>query len=427
MATPLGIALLGAGTVGAAVARELRDHADRLAERSGGPLVLRRIAERDPARAGGLQLQGVEVGDDAALAVASADVDIVVELLGGMEPAGSLLQAAMQRGQGAVTANKAVIATAGRRLAASVRPGSGGLAFEAAVGAAMPILAMLRDSLQGDEVASITAVINGTTNHILGRLEAGDGFEEAVVDAQARGFAEKVDPSADLDGHDAAQKLCILAWFAMGADVVPEQVQRRGIRRVDADAVRAARRLGSAVRLVATARRSAEGLSLTVQPTLVPSPGHPLGDLDGADNAVLVESDLAGRLLLRGRGAGGDAAASAVLSDIVAVARARREGRRVPLPPAAPVHVLDGEAAETAAWLRLRVGGSADAPEIVAQMLEDRGVPVDQMGPGGAKGELNVFTGPAPRAVIDRALETLETLPVVEAVAPPLDRLEAPQ
>src|SRR5487761_1638964 len=332
MATPLGIALLGAGTVGAAVARELRDHADRLAERSGGPLVLRRIAERDPARAGGLQLQGVEVGDDAALAVASADVDIVVELLGGMEPAGSLLQAAMQRGQGAVTASKAVIATAGRRLAASVRPGSGGLAFEAAVGAAMPILAMLRDSLQGDEVASITAVINGTTNHILGRLEAGDGFEEAGVDAQARGFAEKVDPSADLDGHDAAQKLCILAWFAMGADVVPEQVQRRGIRRVDADAVRAARRLGSAVRLVATARRSAEGLSLTVQPTLVPSPGHPLGDLDGADNAVLVESDLAGRLLLRGRGAGGDAAASAVLSDIVAVARARREGRRLPRP-----------------------------------------------------------------------------------------------
>ena len=291
MATELGIALLGAGTVGATVARELEVHADRLAARSGGPLVLRRVAEREPCRARELAARGVTIDADAAAAVAAADVDIVVELLGGLEPAGTLLDTALQRGLGVVTANKAVIATAGHRLVAAVRPASGGLAFEAAVGAAIPVLAVLRDSLRGDEVRRITAVINGTTNHILGRLEAGDDFDRAVADAQERGYAE-ANPTSDLDGLDAAQKLCILAWFAMGAEVRPEQVERRGIRDIDRSDVAAAARLGSVIRLVARAERSEGGLALSVQPTLVPRSGHPLSDLEGADNAVVVESDL---------------------------------------------------------------------------------------------------------------------------------------
>ncbi|MGO8686386.1 MAG: homoserine dehydrogenase [Candidatus Dormibacteria bacterium] len=421
MATELGVALLGAGTVGAAVARELEEHADRLATRSGGPLVLRRVAERDTSRVRGLRAGAAAVDADAAAAVSAPDVDIVVELLGGLEPAGTLLEDALRRGRGAVTANKAVIADRGRRLAGTVRPGSGGLAFEAAVGAAIPVLAMLRESLQGDEVRRIAAVINGTTNHVLGRLEAGDGFDRAVADAQERGYAE-ADPSNDLDGHDAAQKLCILAWFAMGAEAAPGQVLRRGIRDIHPDDVRAARRLGSVIRLVATADRCGEGLALTVQPTLVPSPGHPLGDLDGADNAVVVESDLAGRLLLRGRGAGADAAASAVLSDLVAVARARRQGREVSLPTASPVALLDAEAARSSAWLRLRVGDGGGAS--VVGILEGAGVPVERLLED-APGDLGVLTAAAPRAALALALERLDRRaggPATSVQA--LDRLE---
>ena len=424
MAKELGIALLGAGTVGATVARELDVHAERLAQRSGGPLVLRRLAERDPARIRALRLDGVTVGDDAEAAVTAPDVDIVVELLGGIEPATGLLETALGRGLAAVTANKAVIATSGRRLAAAVRPGSGGLAFEAAVGAAMPVLAMLRDSLQGDEVRSITAVINGTTNHILRRLEEGDGFDRAVAEAQEKGYAE-ADPSNDLDGHDAAQKLCILAWFAMGADVAPDRVQRRGIRGIEAGDLRAAGGLGAAVRLVARAERSAAGLELTVQPTLVPRPGHPLGGLEGADNAVLVESDLAGRLLLRGRGAGAGAAASAVLSDLVAVARAHREGRVVPLPPAAPVSLLDAEASRSGAWLRLRLtGGGGGAAGDARRTLEQAGVTVESITAGVEEGELSVLIAPTSRAALAHALEALHAVGAPASVAQAMDRLE---
>ena len=424
MATELGIALLGAGTVGATVARELEVHADRLAARSGGPLVLRRVAERDPGRARQLAARGVTVDAEAAAAVAAPDVDIVVELLGGLEPAGTLLDAALQRGLGIVTANKAVIATAGHRLVEAVQPASGGLAFEAAVGAAIPVLAVLRDSLRGDEVRRITAVINGTTNHILGRLEAGDDFDRAVADAQERGYAE-ANPTNDLDGHDAAQKLCILAWFAMGAEVHPDQVQRRGIRDIDPADIVAAARLGSVIRLVARVERSGAGLALSVQPTLVPRSGHPLSDLEGADNAIVVESDLAGRLVLRGRGAGAEAAASAVLSDIVAVARARRAGREVPQPPAAPVPILDGAVAETAAWLRVRVDGRPDASAVVVEALTRGGVVVEQIGPGGSGGELVVLTRSATRAALDRSLTALEALGVPVKVVQHLDRLGA--
>ncbi|MGD1034098.1 MAG: homoserine dehydrogenase [Candidatus Dormibacteria bacterium] len=424
MATELGIALLGAGTVGAAVARELDVHADRLAHRSGGPLVLRRLAERDPARVRALRLDGVTVGDDAEAAVTDPDVDIVVELLGGLDPAAGLLETALGRGLAAVTANKAVIATTGRRLAAAVRPGSGGLAFEAAVGAAMPVLAMLRDSLQGDEVHSVTAVINGTTNHILRRLEAGDSFDRAVAEAQEKGYAE-ADPSADLDGHDAAQKLCILAWFAMGADVTPDQVQRRGIRGIEPEDLRAAGGLGAVVRLVARAERSTTGLELTVQPTLVPHPGHPFGDLEGADNAVLVESDLAGRLLLRGRGAGAAAAASAVLSDLVVVARARREGRIVPLPAAVPVRVRDAASSTSGAWLRFRlaevgVGTAGDARRV----LEQAGVTVERTAEGVAEGEIMVLTGPTSRSTLARALGALGAAGAPASAVQAMDRLE---
>jgi homoserine dehydrogenase len=179
------------------------------------------------------------------------------------------------------------------------------------------------------------------------------------------------------------------------------------------------------IRLVARAERSGAGLALSVQPTLVPRSGHPLSDLEGADNAVVVESDLAGRVVLRGRGAGTEAAASAVLSDIVAVARARRAGGEVPQPPATPALVLDGGAAETAAWLRVRVDGSPDASDLVAEALTRGGVVVEQISPGGTGDELVVLTSPATRAALDRSLTALEGLGLPVKVVQRLDRLGA--
>jgi homoserine dehydrogenase len=423
MEPALGVALLGAGTVGAAVVRELDRRRDRLARRSGGPVELRCVAERDPGRRARLQVGGAAVVDDVSAALGHPGVDLVVELMGGLEPAGAALEAALGAGLGVVTANKALIATRGHELARLVRPGSGGLAFEAAVGAAIPVLAALRDSLAGDEVGAVTAVINGTTNHVLGRLEAGDDLAAAVRDAQRRGYTE-ADPSADLDGHDAAQKLCILAWFAMHARVSPDQVERRGIRGISADDAAAAGAMGQSIRLVARAERTPEGLSLSVQPTCVLR-SHALGRLEGPDNAVIIESDLAGTLQLHGPGAGADAAASAVLGDIAAVALARRRGTEMPLPPAAAVPVLGAEEAETAAWLRLHLGGDPEAPAVVTQMLEDRGVDVEGVTRVGAGPEWVVLTRPAPRALLARAVDTLDTVAVVEAVDQVLDRLEA--
>ncbi len=425
MSSALGIALLGAGTVGAAVARELVEHADRLAARSGGPLTLRCIAERDPERVAGLPMSGVSLVPDAAQALEIPGVEIVVEVLGGMEPAGALIATALQRGLGVVTANKALLASRGRALAAMVQPGSGGLAFEAAVGAAIPILGLLRDSLGGDAIHCVRAVINGTTNFVLGRLEAGESLAEAISAAQRNGFAE-ADASADIDGHDAAQKLCILAWFALGAEVTPEQVERRGIRGIEPADTGAAAALGYAIRLVARAERVEEGLILSVQPTLLPRT-HVLARCRGPENAVVLWTDVGGPIALGGLGAGAGAAASAVLGDIVQVARARREGRRLPLPPARPTRVLDSEEAETTAWVRLRASGDREAPAIVAQMLEDRGVAVEGVGATPGSPDLLVSTGPAPRAVLQRALETLDTVPVVESVEQVLDRLELPQ
>jgi homoserine dehydrogenase len=425
MSSALGIALLGAGTVGAAVAHGLVGRADRLAARSGGPLALRCVAERDPQRLAGLPLDGVAVLPDAAAALEVPGVEIAVEVLGGMEPAGSLLTEALRRGMGVVTANKAVLATRGRSLAAMVRPGSGGLAFEAAVGAAIPVLGALRDALGGVEVHCVRAVINGTTNDVLGRLEAGESFAEAVAAAQSSGFAE-ADPSADIDGHDAAQKLCILAWLGLGAEVVPDQVERRGIRGIDRADTEAAAALGCAIRLVARAERLEDGLALSVQPTLLPR-AHPLARCRGAENLVVLWTDVAGPIALGGLGAGAGPAASAVLGDIVQVARARREGRALTLPAAAPVHVLDSEEVETAAWVRLRAGEDRETPAIVAQMLEDRGVAVESVGAAPGSPDLLVSTAPAPRAVLRRALETLDTVPVVGSVEQVLDRLELPQ
>jgi homoserine dehydrogenase len=428
----VGVGLLGLGTVGVAVARRLIDQWELLGERAGATPVLRVAAVRDIARSRGIDLKNVRLLDDPATVVGDPSVAIVVEVMGGVDPATALIESALRAGKSVVTANKAVIAASGPRLSALASEHGARLYFEASVGAGLPIIALLRSSLLGDRISALDCVINGTTNVILTRMRgAGVTFQSALADAQRRGFAE-ADPSLDVDGWDAVHKLVILTWLAFGDSVAPDAVDRIGIRNVAGDDVAALAQLGYRVRLLAHAERgSGDAIHLRVRPTAV-GPGHLLHDVDDADNAVIISSDLAGTVMLRGLGAGGASTASAVVSDIVTAVRDREHRPAQGAAPrdSAPVHgatdppMLSPEDVDVAGYVRVRLTKEAEARALVLQALEDRGLAVDAAVdlPGS---ELIVLTGMAPRAVHDRALETLDTLTSVDEILGALDRVEA--
>ena len=420
----IGIGLLGLGTVGTEVARRLIDEWELLGERAGATPVQRVVAVRDVARTRDVGLKNVRLVADAHAVVADPAVAIVVEVMGGTDPATALIESSLRAGKSVVTANKAVIAASGPRLSALAAEHGARLYFEASVGGGLPIVALLRESLLGDRISALDCVINGTTNIILtGMRAAGVSFANALADAQRRGFAE-ADPSLDVDGWDAAHKLVILAWLAFGAHVASEAVDRVGIRDVAGDDVAALAELGYRVRLLAHAELAAGGaVHLSVRPTAVGA-GHLLHDVDDADNAVIISSDLAATVTLRGLGGGGASTASAVVSDVVTAVR-ERGARPEPIAAArADVPMLGDEDVEIAGYVRVRLSAEADARALVLQALEDRGLAVDAA-VDVAGSELIVLTGIAPRAVHDRALETLDTLTSVDRILGALDRVEA--
>jgi homoserine dehydrogenase len=420
----VGVGLLGLGTVGVTVARRLIDEWELLGERAGATPVLRVVAVRDIARTRDIDLKNVRLVDDPVVVVGDPAVAIVVEVMGGTDPATALIESALRAGKTVVTANKAVIAASGPRLSALASEHEARLYFEASVGAGLPIIALLRASLLGDRIAALDCVINGTTNVILTQMRgAGVSFETALADAQRRGFAE-ADPSLDVDGWDAVHKLVILAWLGFGVSVAPDDVDRVGIRHVAGADVAALAQLGYRVRLLAHGERGpGDAVHLRVRPTAV-GPGHLLHAVDDADNAVIISSDLAGTVLLRGLGAGGASTASAVVSDVVTAVRDRndRAARRAPARANPPM--LSPEDVEVAGYVRVRLSAEAEARALVLQALEDRGIAVDAAYdlPGS---ELVVLTALAPRAVHARALETLDTLTSVDDILGALDRVEA--
>jgi homoserine dehydrogenase len=420
----VGIGLLGLGTVGTAVARRLIDEWELLGERAGATPVLRSVAVRNVSRARDVDLKNARLSDDAQAVVADPAVAIVVEAIGGTDPATALIESALRTGKTVVTANKAVMAASGPRLQALAAEHGAHLYFEASVGAGLPIVGLLQGSLLGDRIAALDCVINGTTNVILTRMRTpGMSFDAALADARRRGFAE-ADPSLDVDGWDAAHKLVILAWLALDAHVAPEAVDRVGIREVGGADVAALAQLGYRVRLLAHAERAPDGaVHLRVRPTAVAT-GQLLHDVDDADNAVIISSDLAATVMVRGLGAGGASTASAVVSDIVTAVRERNEPRERARSARPEVALMSDEDVEVAGYVRVRLSAEADARALVLQALEDRGLAVDAAvdGPGS---ELIVLTGVAPRAVHDRALETLDTLTSVDQILGALDRVEA--
>jgi homoserine dehydrogenase len=420
----VGVGMLGLGTVGTAVARRLTGEWELLGERAGAMPVLRSVAVRDASRRRDVDLKNVRVAANPEAVIADPAVAIVIEVMGGTDPATSLIESALRAGKTVVTANKAVIAASGPRLASLAAEHGARLYFEASVGAGLPIVTLLQRSLLADRVWSLDCVINGTTNVILTKMRARDAsFASALADAQQRGFAE-ADPSLDVDGWDAVQKLVILAWLGLGVAIAPEQVDRVGIRDVAATDVAALDQLGYRVRLLAHAERGSSGaVHLRVRPTAVGT-GHLLHDVDDADNAVIISSDLAATVMLRGLGAGGASTASAVLSDVITAIRERGAQRDRGAIPDTDARLLTDEDVEVAGYVRVRLSAEAEARALVLLALEDRGIAIDgAVDVGGA--ELIVLTGVAPRGVHDRALETLDTLTSVEAILGALDRIEA--
>jgi homoserine dehydrogenase len=425
---PLKVALLGCGSVGSEVARLLTTHATELAQRVGAPIELTGIAVRHLDGDRGLGLEASLFTTDATELVKRAD--LVVEVIGGIEPARTLILQAMAGGASVVTANKALLAEDGPTLYQAADRHGVDLYYEASVAGAIPLLRPIRESLAGDRVRRVLGIVNGTTNYVLDKMDtAGLDLDEAVGQAQQLGYAE-ADPTADIGGFDAAAKAAILASLAFHTRVTADDVHREGITAVTAGDVASAQAMGAVVKLLAICERTvdadgAEGVSVRVHPAMVPRQ-HPLAGVREAYNAVFIEAEAAGELMFYGRGAGGTPTASAVLGDLISAARNRVAGSRGP-----------GESAY--AGLPLRPMGEvitryhisldvADRPGVLAQVAKsfaEHGVSIETVrqqrvpAEGGdpvSRSSLVVVTHSARDAALAATVAALEELDVVTAV-----------
>ncbi len=416
---PLKVALLGCGVVGSEVVRLLGEKAADLTARIGAPLELSGVAVRRPGRKRAVEIAPALLTTDATGLASRPDIDIVVEVIGGIEPARSLLLSAMKTGKSVVTANKALLAEDGATLHGAARDCGADLYYEASVAGAIPLLRPLRESLAGDHVRQVLGIVNGTTNFILDRMDSGSvGFSDALDEAQALGYAE-ADPTADVEGFDAAAKAAILAGLAFHTPVTAADVYREGITEVTAADIASARALGCVVKLLAICERGDAGVSVRVHPAMIPRE-HPLAGVREAYNAVFVEAESAGRLMFYGAGAGGAPTASAVLGDIVAVARNRLAGTR-------------GPDATTYAGLPVRPMGEtltryhvaldvADRPGVLARIAEafarhEVSIQAVRQDGHGDDAQLVIVTYQARDAALAATVRDLRAMDVVRAVA----------
>lgn len=417
---PLKVALLGCGVVGSEVARIMTTHADDLAQRIGAPVELAGVAVRRPSKV----REGIPqelVTTDATALVKRGDIDVVVEVIGGIEPARTLITTAFEHGASVVSANKALLAQDGAALHAAAEESDKDLYYEAAVAGAIPLIRPLRESLAGDKVNRVLGIVNGTTNFILDKMDStGAGYQEALDEATALGYAE-ADPTADVEGFDAAAKAAILAGIAFHTRVRLDDVHREGMTEVTAADFRSAKEMGCTIKLLAICERAADGESVTarVHPAMIPLT-HPLASVRGAYNAVFVESDAAGQLMFYGPGAGGAPTASAVLGDLVAVCRNRLNGATGPGESSyAALTVSPMGEVVTRYHISLDV---ADKPGVLAQVatvFAEHGVSIDTVRQQGKDGEasLVVVTHRAFDASLSGTVEALRKLDTVRGVA----------
>ncbi len=421
--TELKLGIAGLGTVGAGVVKLVAAQAGLIAQRAGRGVRVSAVAARDRHRDRGLNLAGIAWHDDALSLAADPNVDVVVELIGGSEgKAKALAEAAIAHGKHLVTANKALLAHHGLSLAQAAEAKGVSIAFEAAVAGGIPVIKALREGLAANAVSRVAGSLNGTCNYILTTMrEEGRDFAYVLKDAQALGYAE-ADPSFDIDGVDAAHKLAILAGLAFGAEIDFAALHVEGITRVSALDIAFAGELGYRIKLLGIAERSAAGISARVHPAMVPAE-KPIATVDGVFNAVLLEGDFSGPVFLQGRGAGEGPTASAVVADIIDIARGtqlpvwgvqRADLAAVPMVPMADL--------ASAYFLRLSV---VDQPGVLADVtaiLRDEGISLESMLQHGRKpGEavpIVLVTHETKEAAVARAVAKIATLAsVLEAPA----------
>jgi homoserine dehydrogenase len=422
--TPLRVAMLGCGVVGSEVARLIIEQAADLRARVGRPLELVGIAvRRDDLHRPGIDPELFT--NDAEALVTRDDVDLMIELIGGIEPARSLILAALRHGVSVVTANKALLAEDGGTLFEAAQRGGADLYFEAAVAGAIPIIRPLRESLVGDEITSVIGIVNGTTNYILDRMDtAGIGFAEALSEAQALGYAE-ADPTADVEGFDAAAKAAILASLAFHTRVTGADVYREGITGITSADIASAHEIDCVIKLLAICQLSPQvagaaerRVSVRVHPAMIPR-SHPLAGVGDAYNAVFVESLSAGRLMFYGPGAGGSPTASAVLGDLVTVARNRLRGAVGPGESsyaARPVSEIGSVL--TRYHLSLEVADRAGVLATIAHVFAEHDVSIETVRQNGrgADAQLVIVTHHARDAALSATVRALRNLDVVREV-----------
>ena len=428
------IGLLGCGNVGGALVRTIAEHHDAIETRTGIDLVIERVAVRSTSRDRDVELRAEQVTTDAASVVADPDVDLVVEVIGGIEPARELIVAALSAGKPVVTANKELLANHGVELFGVAETARVDLLFEAAVAGGIPLIRPLRESLVGEPIQRVMGIVNGTTNYILTRMtDDGASYQEALAEAQSLGYAER-DPTADVEGYDAGAKAAIIATIAFGARVVAGDVYHEGISRITATDIEFADRLGYAVKLLAIAERTngpgeQPEVAVRVHPAMVPK-AHPLASVRDSFNAVFVEGDAVGELMFYGRGAGGMPTASAVLGDVLDAATNLHRGSAAGFGSVERARIRPIDELESAYYLNVDV---ADQPGVLASVatifgahaVSIRSMEQQSVSDDPTRARLIFITHAARERDVQATLHALRELDVVRSVGSVLRVVEA--
>ena len=415
----LKVGMLGCGTVGSQVARLMVANKADLTSRAGAELELVKVAVRDTS----VKREGISsnlITEDAQSVVNDPSIDLIIEVMGGISPAKELILTALKNGKSVVTANKALLAKDGAALYEAASNANVDLYYEAAVAGAIPILRPLRESLVGDQVLRIMGIVNGTTNYILTKMdESGTAFSDALKQAQDLGFAE-ADPTADVEGFDAADKVAILAGLAFHSRVTDKDVYREGITKITAADVKVAKAMDMVIKLLAITELTSEGeISVRVHPALI-SRNHPLASVRESFNAVFVQAKSAGEMMFYGRGAGGEPTASAVLGDLVAIARHKVLGGIGPKESDyASLKIAAIGQTKTRYLIRLNVADKPGVLESVAHVFASHGVSIQTVRQSGIgdKAELIVMTHSSTELALATTVKELGKLPVVTDVA----------
>jgi homoserine dehydrogenase len=418
MERTIGVGLLGAGTVGGTLVRRLVGESEAIAAKTGLVFDVRKVGVRNLGRERDFTVTSGLLTDDPFSVVSDPTVDIVVEVMGGLDPAGDLILAALEAGKPVISANKELIAARGPELIAAAERSGVPFLFEAAVGGGIPIIRPLSETLAGETVTRVLGIVNGTTNFILTSMaEAGSTYEDALVEAKALGYAEP-DPTADVSGADAAAKVAILGSLAFGTWIGFDDVHYDGIESIAPEDMLFAREFGYVIKLIGICERTGGGVSARVHPAMVPVE-HPLASIRGATNAIFIEGPSIDSLLFAGPGAGGDPTATAVLGDMIDAARETLAGAQVaPRIRFSPGEIVSFETVRTAWYLRLTVD---DQPGVLAQIASgfgSAGVSIRSVWQEGVdeQAELIIVTHPAAESAHREALESLKRITEVLAV-----------